>query len=200
MWEGWIIFVVGAHGSGKTSVSCELQRRLRILLNPLCVKVSLIEVSDVVRDWQLLEGRVDSEAIYTTEIVSAKLHEFLWDRLKLFRREVVICCGAREKHLLKPPSCAIVRIASIALTCSFEMRRQRFFIREQDNLLNGQAELEKNKDIKKRWDRSEIRETELNLGDVMSNCDSSFSTTALSVSQIVDWLLSNLLVNLWRSI
>ena len=188
MWGSWIIFIVGAHGSGKTVVSRELLRRLRILLNPLRVEVGFVEVSDIVRAWQVSEGRVDPDNVFNTELRSVRLHKFLWATFKSFKDEVVICCGAREKHLLSLPDCTVAKTTSIALSCPYEVRRVRFFAREQFTL-----------DLKKRWERSEVREGELGLAELLLACDSSISTASFSVEHVVDQILTSLLVNLWRN-
>jgi len=81
------------------------------------------------------------------------------------------------------------------------MRRERFFDREEKNisLCELRTSLDRNKDIKKRWDKSEAREAELALGELVSSCDSSISTY-FPVSCVVDRILNTFLLNLWRSI
>lgn len=191
----WVIFIVGEHGTGKSSVAKELAARLK----NLGIVTDLVEVSDVVQQWQMIEGNVADDAIYRTEKESVRLHRMLWDRIVSFSamtlptlQNAVIVSGARELHLLK--SCYVfVRTASFGLLLSERERRKRFIAREA----RGGSTEEK---ARSKWIKSEKRSKELGTREVVLGCDTLVSLNLCqTVQDVVDVIMTGLLHSLWRN-
>lgn len=183
----WAIFIVGEHGTGKSTVATKLASVLQDVMSHFGgITTGVVEVSDAVRGWQDSIGNVEHEAVYGTELQSAELHRQLW--YEWITHDIDVVSGARELHLLYPPRemQPLVRTASYGLLLDEVTRKKRWMQREL--ISEDVATLEE------KWRTVEARSKEMGVRDLAFACDHPILLNLqMDVDDVVSVILTTLL-------